>query len=206
LAAVDRATVLPLYREGVDAVARVVDGWDDAQWSAPACGAWSGTDLAGHVLTVIGWYHSWLDRAEAGDATAAFPIGRLDDETARSLAALPDGTGPERIAEFVREATRYADRLDTHWDLPFGYPRGTVTAGRHAGLAASEWHLHAWDFARAAGGDHRPQDATTLYEAGAECLLAAEHGLAADLKSRLAPFAAKRNPWEQILRRSGRTP
>jgi hypothetical protein len=37
-------------------------------------------------------------------------------------------------------------------------------------------------------------------------LLAAEHGLAADLKGRLAPLAAKRKPWEQILRRSGRTP
>jgi uncharacterized protein (TIGR03083 family) len=202
----DQTVVLPLYLDGVDALARVVEGWGERQWETGACGDWSGTDLAGHVLTVIGWYHSWLDRAENGDATPAFPIGQLDEQTARSLADLADRTGPERIAAFAREARRYATRLETHWDLPFGYPRGTVTAGLHAALAASEWHLHAWDFARAAGADHLPADARTLYVACAECLLAAQDGLGATIQRKLAPLAATRDPWNQILRRSGRTP
>lgn len=202
----DRDVVLALYDDGVEAVSRTVAGWDGEQWAKSACGVWSGTDLAGHILTVIGWYHAWLDRAEAGDATPAFPIEQLADETARSLAELPDGTGPDRIAAFVPEAQRYAERLREHWDLPFGYPRGTVTAGQHAALAASEWHLHTWDFARAAGRDHQPANAGALFTACGECLLASQHGLAATLQRPLLPVAAKRDPWKQILRRSGRKP
>jgi len=202
----DRDVVLRLYDDGVRAVEHVVEGWDGEQWAQPACGVWSGTDLAGHVLTVIGWYHSWLDRAEAGDASPAFPIDDLSEQTARSLAELPEGTGPDRVAAFVEEARRYAERLPAAWDLPFGYPRGTVTAGLHAALAASEWHLHTWDFARAAGGEHRPSGATALFIASRECLIVSQKGLGARVQRPLLPVAAKRDAWGQILRRSGRTP
>ena len=64
------AGVLTQYDDGVVAIGRVVEQWDDEQWSRPACGDWSGTDLAGHLVTVIGWYHSWLDCALAGDASS----------------------------------------------------------------------------------------------------------------------------------------
>ena len=43
------------------------------------------------------------------------------------------------------------------WDLPHHRYRDTlVTVGAMAGAACVEWHLHAWDLARALGKDYRP--------------------------------------------------
>jgi len=199
-----QADVLRQYREGVDAVVATVAGWDDAQWAEPACGEWSGTDLAGHLVTVIGWYHSWLDRGLAGDLDPVFPIAALDTETVAALAALPAGSGPARIDEFRASADAYAARLGEHWDAPFAYPRGLVTAGLHAGVAAVEWHIHAWDLAQAAGGDHEPADAEGLFLAAARCQLAVAGGLRGRAGMQAARLAARRRPWHQLLQRMGR--
>jgi hypothetical protein len=198
------ADVLALYRAGVDAVSRAVDGWTREQWARPACGVWDGTQLAGHLVTVIGWYHSWLDRALAGDASPAFPIGELDARTVGALAALPDGTGPERVQTFVAEARRYEVRVAEQWDVPFGYPRGTVTAGLHSGVAAVEWHVHAWDLTRAAGGHYEPDDAEALFAAAARCQLAAAGGIRAAVGGRVVGLAARGRPWHELLHRMGR--
>jgi uncharacterized protein (TIGR03083 family) len=198
------AEVLGLYRSGVEAIGRLVEGWPEEQWARPACGEWTGTDLAGHLVTVIGWYHSWLDCALAGDASAPFPIGDLDARTATALAALPAGSGPDRVATFVTEAERYATRVAGHWDVPYGYPRGTVTTGLHAGVAAVEWHVHAWDLAHAAGGDHTPDDPAALFLAAAHCQLAAEGKLTARLGMPVARLASRRDPWRGLLHRLGR--
>jgi len=199
-----QADVLAQYREGVDAVVATVAGWDDAQWAEPACGEWSGTDLAGHLVTVIGWYHSWLDRGLAGDLDPVFPIAALDTETVAALAALPARSGPARIDEFRASADAYAARLGEHWDAPFAYPRGLVTAGLHAGVAAVEWHIHAWDLAQAAGGDHEPADAEGLFLAAARCQLAVAGGLRGRAGMQAARLAARRRPWHQLLQRMGR--
>jgi len=199
-----QADVLAQYREGVDAVVATVAGWDDAQWAEPACGEWSGTGLAGHLVTVIGWYHSWLDRGLAGDLDPVFPIAALDTETVAALAALRAGSGPARIDEFRASADAYAARLGEHWDAPFAYPRGLVTAGLHAGVAAVEWHIHAWDLAQAAGGDHEPADAEGLFLAAARCQLAVAGGLRGRAGMQAARLAARRRPWHQLLQRMGR--
>lgn len=193
-----------LYHDGVEVIGRLVDGWDAEQWARPACGKWTGTDLAGHLVTVVGWYHSWLDRALAGDASPAFPAAELDGRTASALAALPAGAGPDRIARFTAEADRYAVRVAEHWEVPYGYPRGTVTAGLHAGVAAVEWHVHAWDLAHAAGGDHTPADPAALFLAAARCQLAAEGRLQEHLGMPVAKLVARRDPWSDLLHRLGR--
>jgi hypothetical protein len=164
----------------------------------------SGVDAIGRLVTVIGWYHSWLDRALAGDASAPFPIADLDAQTASSLAALRAGSGPDRVATFVAEAERYATRVAEHWDVPYGYPRGTVTAGLHAGVAAVEWHVHAWDLAHADGGDHAPDDPAALFLAAAECELSAGGKLKARLGMPVARLASRRDPWRELLHRLGR--
>ncbi len=192
------------YLDGVDAVGRAVEGWDEGQWAGPACGVWNGTELAGHLVTVVGWYHAWLDRALAGDATPAFPVEDLDREAAAALAALPVRSGPDRIATFRAEAERYAYRVADHLDVPYGYPRGTVTAGLHAGVAGVEWHVHAWDLARAAGRDHTPADPVALFLGAARCQLAAEGKLKARLGMPVAKLAARRDPWHDLLHRMGR--
>jgi hypothetical protein len=202
----DPAAVLALYREGAGAFVRLAgQAASTGAWDRPACGTWSAADLARHELDVIGWYHGWMDRALDGDATPAFDIEVIDDRTDAGVRALA-GVGPEdAVARFATEAERYAERLEPNWDLPFGYPRGTVTAGLHAGLAACEWHLHSWDLARALGSDHRPGDPATLLVAASACR-AAVGGLRQKIERKPAPVAARARPWETILSSSGRRP
>ena len=200
----DQAEVLDLYQRGVEAITAQVADWTDADWSRPACGTWNGTELAGHLVTVIDWYHAWLDRGLAGITDPAFPIDALDTETGAALGTLHAGTGPDRIVTFTASANRYAQRLVAHWDTPFAYPRGAVTAGLHAGVAAVEWHVHAWDFASAAGRAYEPQNADALFLAAARCQLAVLGGTREQLGLRVARFTARRDPWRQLLRRMGR--
>jgi hypothetical protein len=81
-----------------------------------------------------------------------------------------------------------------------------VTAGLHAAVAATEWHLHAWDLARSIGSGHRPSDPETLYRATGACLARAEGGLKGRIANALTPLGARLSPWEAMLRRSGRAP
>lgn len=198
--------MLALSAGGTDAIARVVDGWTDEQWELPACGTWSGREVVGHLVCVVGWYHAWLDRALAGVSSPPFPASELQARNRDALATLPTASDHARLSEFQREARRYAERLAPSWDLPYGYPFGTATAGLHAGAAASEWHLHAWDLATATGGTHEPSDPHALFVATASCMLTAQGGVRGRIGSWLTPTLAKRDPWNQLLRRSGRDP
>ena len=66
---------------------------------------------------------------------------------------------------------------------------GPLTVGEHTGIALAEWHLHAWDFARAIGEDHTPADPETVAAA----------------RFALTP-APEGPPWTAVLRWSGRIP
>jgi hypothetical protein len=198
---VDRAAVLSAYREGVSAAQATVEGWSVERWSRPACGVWTGTDLAGHLLRVAAWYHEWLDRAESGDPRPPFDWDQLAERNRQELLGLRPATGPDRISLFVEEAERYAERLDSSWGLAYGCPMGTMTAGQHAALAAAEWHLHTWDLA---AGRHRPADPATLLVGAIRARAAAGSGLRPRVESVVAPMVAWRHPWRRLLAASGR--
>ena len=199
----DRGAILALYEEGVGAVQGVVAGWSEDEWLRPACGEWTATDLAGHLLCVARWYHDWLDRAEAGDSSPPFPFADLPARNQAAIDALPATSGPARLEEFGQEARRYAARLPPVWDLAYGYPLGTVTAGLHAGAAATEWHVHAWDLA---AGQYRPAHPGDLFVAVAEARLRSQGGVTGRAAVALLPILARYRPWQQLLRRSGRRP
>lgn len=198
--------VLRLYDEGVDAYARVTDELPPGGWGRRACGQWDATALTRHVAAVAGWYHEWLDRAEAGDATRPFGAEQLAARNELALAALAETSGPAALELFVTRARSYRERLPAVWELPYGYPRGTVTAGLHASMAACEWHLHAWDLARSGGSGHRPSDPDALYRGAGDCLAKAQGGLKGRIAAVLVPVGARLSPWEALLRRSGRAP
>ncbi len=64
---------------------------------------------------------------------------------------------PVHIAAFAASARAYAARLTGVWDLPHHHYRdAVVTVAGMAQTACAEWHLHAWDLARALGQDYRP--------------------------------------------------
>ncbi len=181
------------------------EGLSPDEWTRTACGSWTVAQLARHVLAVAGWYHEWLDRAERGDVAPAFGVEDLAPRNAAALGELAHLDGPAAVEQFVARARAYRARLPAAWDLPYGYPRCTVTAGLHAAMAASEWHLHTWDLAHARGFGHQPSDPATLYEATGECLAAVEGGLKGTLAGVVVPLGSRLRPWEAVLRRSGRS-
>ena len=200
---VNEAEVSRTYVDGVDAIAAVAAGFTDEQWAAPACGAWSAVETVRHVAAVADWYHDWLDRAIVGDTSRPFAADDIDLMTERSLRALEHLDGSAAVERFTARSTDYLHRLNDHWDLPYSYPFGNVTVGLHAGVAAAEWHLHAWDLS-AASTRHQPAEPDVLLIAAGRCVAAAEGGLKGAVLSRLVPVAAKRSPWQQMLKRSGR--
>jgi hypothetical protein len=198
--------VLRLYDEGVDAFARLAGELTGEDWDRAACGEWSAEGVTRHVAAVAGWYHEWLDRAERGDTAPPFRGEELAAQNELALVPLADTVGPAALELFVTRARSYRARLPAAWDLPYGYPRGTVTAGLHAPVAATEWHLHSWDLARSAGSGHRPSDADALYRGVGACLASAQGGLKGRIAAVLVPVGARLSPWEALLRRSGRAP
>jgi hypothetical protein len=132
---------------------------------------------------------------------------------------LPDASGPEHIEAFASSARSYAQRLLPIWDLPHHQYRDVlVTVGGMAGAACAEWHLHAWDFARALGKDYRPADPDILLRGWAEGMPhllawggldraeAEEAAVACGRAGRLAGPAVREDPWHVMLRASGRIP
>jgi uncharacterized protein (TIGR03083 family) len=198
--------VLRLYDEGVDAFDRLARDLTGEDWERRACGDWSVAVLTRHVAAVAGWYHEWLDRAERGDATPPFRAEELAAQNELALVPLAETTGPAALELFVTRARSYRERLPAAWDLPYGYPRGTVTAGLHAAISATEWHLHAWDLARSGGSAHGPSDPDALYRGAGACLATAQGGLKGRIAAVLVPLGARLSPWEALLRRSGRAP
>ena len=114
------------------------------------------------------------------------------------LAALPDRPAAEHIAAFAQSARGYARRLALVWDMPHHRYRDVpVTVGGMAGAACAEWHLHAWDLAKAFGKEYRP--------AAPEIVLA---GWCAGAPQRCpsAPSQNAGDPWLTLLLTSGRSP
>lgn len=160
-----RNDVLAAFADGLHAVARAAAGVLDWSASTP-CVRWRAVDLAGHLLAIAGYYSRLLDAAAAGRPSTGLPRGiDLQNMNDRDLAALPDASGPERIATFLSLARDYGHRLEAaDWQQVLGQWNGLgpLTLAEHTGLAVIEWHLHAWDLARSAGHDHRPADPATV--------------------------------------------
>jgi hypothetical protein len=208
-----RAEVVAAYLDGVAAVARVAAGitgsaFTGAGWAARSpCRLWTAADVAGHLRCVAGYHTRFRDDVLAGRRhlvdehlgpggggvpALSAALARLNAST---LAVLPPAAPEAHLKVFAATATAYAERLPEVWDTPAyrtSPGSGWVTLGQHAGAAVAEWHLHAWDLARSAGLDHRPDDPDLL----------AEIRLPALAHQPLPPGPA----WDAILHASGRDP
>ncbi|WP_084265975.1 maleylpyruvate isomerase N-terminal domain-containing protein [Actinomadura macra] len=196
----DRHRVLESYQDGVQAIRALADGIRD--WDVPTpCADWQLIDLSGHLRCVAENFLEYLQDAPdsrlaklfAQDAASAVLIRQQARQNAAELAVLPAEPGPERIMAFGVSAGAYADLMPDMWDRTHLIYRGTkYTVGDHVGAACVEWHLHAWDMARASGVDYRPRDP--------DLLVSAWHWGVPHL-----PLAAG-DAWEAVLRSSGRSP
>ena len=218
---------LAAFQDGVTVICEIAAQFGDAGWSAPSpCPEWRVIDLAGHLRCVADDFHEYLDDAPASRLARLMAMGAHPDALARKLArqnaaelaALPDASGPEHIEAFASSARAYAQRLLPIWDLPHHQYRDVlVTVGGMAGAACAEWHLHAWDLARAQGKDYRPADPDMLLRgwmagmphlppegAGLPWL---DHAVAAEVvtaRRGAAGPAVREDPWHVLLRASGR--
>jgi uncharacterized protein (TIGR03083 family) len=197
---------LAAFRDGVTVICELSAQFTDEMWLAPTpCTEWRAIDLAGHLRCVADDYHEYLDDAPVSRLARLLATGvhadklgrKLARQNAAELAALPDAPGPAQIAEFAESARLYAQRLPAVWDLPHHWYAGAdVSVGAMTGWVCAEWHLHAWDLARALGKDYRP--------ASPEVLLAGWRAGVPHLPAgRLTPGS---DAWRALLTASGRPP
>ncbi|HMG61887.1 MAG TPA: maleylpyruvate isomerase N-terminal domain-containing protein [Streptosporangiaceae bacterium] len=234
--------VLRAFEDGVAAISRMAVAFGiPEEWAARTpCPEWRARDLAGHLRCIADDYHEYLDDAPASRYARLLGSGphpqalarKLARQNAAELAALPDALPDEHLAAFAESARAYARRLPSVWDLPHHQYRDVVvTVAGMAGAATAEWHLHAWDLARALGAEHRPADPEAVlagWRAGMTHLPAtipgavpgrpaprrpAAAGVAgAALPVPVPSYAVPRraysadDPWHVLLRASGRRP
>jgi uncharacterized protein (TIGR03083 family) len=203
--------LLAAYYDGVTAICQLAARFTSAAWNAPTpCPEWRARDLAGHLRCVADDYHEYLDDAPVSRYARLLGSGphpqtlvrKLARQNAAELAVLPDGPPGEHVAVFAATARAYARRLVSVWQLPHHQYLGqVVTVAGMAGAACAEWHLHAWDLARALGAEHRPADPAVVlagWQAGMVHLPAGH------------PATGRRghpaDPWDLVLLASGRLP
>jgi uncharacterized protein (TIGR03083 family) len=191
-----RSDVLASFDDGVAAIADASRHIRD--WSSPTpCPDWSATDLAGHLLSIVRYYHRLLDAAGEGNPINGLPRGPdLAAMNASDLEQLEESAGAERVSEFNDLANSYGTRLaelgDIGWDRTLGIwdVLGPLTVGQHTGVAIGEWHVHVWDMARSLGRDHRPNDAFVVAQGNRV----------------LRDIPADGDPWLGVLTAYGRDP
>jgi len=201
---------LTTYDAGVAAVCQFAAQFDDISWPAQTpCPEWRAFELAGHLRCIADDFNEYLDDAPVSRyarlmATGAHPdtLGRkLARQNAAELAALSDAPPAEHVAAFAASARSYAHRVSAVWDLPHHQYRDTVvTVGGMVGAASAEWHLHAWDLARALGADYRPADPHAVlagWRAGMPHLPVPSASLG-------ARAVRHYDPWHAVLAASGR--
>ncbi len=199
-------TGLTAYQDGVTVICELAAQFSAATWGAATpCAEWRAADLAGHLRCGADDYHEYLDDAPGSRLARLMATGvhrdtlarKLARQNAAELAALPDLPPAEHIEAFAESARSYAGRLGPVWDLPHHrYRDVVVSVGGMAGAACVEWHLHAWDLARALGQDYRP--------AGPEIVLAGWRAGLPHLP--LREDTGHGDLWLALLRSSGRSP
>jgi uncharacterized protein (TIGR03083 family) len=197
---------LAAFRDGVTVICELAAQFSDELWLAPTpCAEWRAVDLAGHLRCVADNYHEYLDDAPDSRLARLLATGvppdtlarKLARQNAAELAALPEAPGPAQVKAFAESARLYARRLRAAWDRPHHrYGDTAVSTGGMAGLVCAEWHLHAWDLARALGKDYRPARPDVLvtgWRAGVPYLP-------------VPAVSAGAGAWHGLLRASGRSP
>jgi hypothetical protein len=167
--------------------------------------------VAAHLRCVADDYHEYLNDAPVsryarlmGSGVPPQSIARkLARQNAAELAALSEARPAEHIAAFAVSARAYAARLPSVWDLPHHqYREQVVTVAGMAGAACAEFHLHAWDLARALGLEHRPAQPEVVLDGWR----AGMPHLPVDAEAGWLGFGRRRDPWYMLLLASGRLP
>lgn len=194
----DRDAVCSAVQAGIDGVMALVDR-ADADAPTP-CDAWRLLDLVRHLEGIAGAYLLWVGSA-VGGRVAHMRVGEeLAAYNEQVLSRLPVLTVGEHAHRYHLLATDHLRLAMATWDRPVLETPDDVllSVGTHAGIAALEWHVHAWDLATATGREHRPTPAGLAVATRAwDDVLAVVNGIDRD---------GAADPWHGLLRATGRTP
>lgn len=160
----DRERVLSSFNEGVEQIQTLTATLSSGDWSRPTpCPEWLVIDLVRHLQTTAARYHHLLDRALAGAPLHVVKGRDLAQLNATMLLGVSPLSGSDHIAEFVRLASTYAERLTPEvWDVQPYMAGWAASVGQVSPIKASEWHVHAWDIATVIGLEYRPSDPEAL--------------------------------------------
>ncbi|MGO9293177.1 MAG: maleylpyruvate isomerase N-terminal domain-containing protein [Streptosporangiaceae bacterium] len=212
--------IISAFLDGITVIGQLAAQFSPATWNAPTpCPEWRACDMAGHLRCVADDYDEYLDDAPGSRlarlmATGAHPetlLRKQSRQNAAELAALPDAPPSVHIAAFAQAARAYARRVVPVWDLPHHrYRESVVTVAGMVGAGCAEWHLHAWDLAKALGLSYRPA-APEVVLAGWRVGL--PHAQVPGREAASVPAGAVRgpreagdDPWRTLLLVSGRSP
>lgn len=189
------------YGDGIAAIVALAGRFSGESWNAQTpCPEWRAVDLAGHLRCIADDFNEYLDDAPDSRLSRLMATGvhestiakKLARQNAAELAALPDVSPEKHIQAFARSASRYTARLSPLLALPHhSYQGRVITVAGMGGMACVEWHVHAWDLARALGRDYRPADAEAVL---AGWLVGIPH----------QPVLPDADPWISVLRSAGR--
>lgn len=193
-----RGAILAAIDGGVEAVEAAATGSDPA--APTGCADWSVHDLVRHLEAIAGAYLLWVGAAIGGRIGTMRTPHDLRAYNDQMLHRLPQVSTPQHLGRFLGLARDHRRLVDSGWDLPMmRTPTDAVLqVGDHGGVAALEWHVHAWDLGSRAGGRHRPAAAVV------DTLCATWDDTLADVTD--TERNASQDPWDSLLMATGRTP
>ncbi|MFG3259187.1 TIGR03086 family metal-binding protein [Streptomyces sp. NPDC048172] len=182
--------------------ARRVRAIGPGRWEDPTpCPDWTVTDLVNHAVQGNLVYTALLGGGKAEDFLTSLDENALGDAPSESF---------ERAAASCAAALREPGALERAVDYPFGPAVGRKLLG----LMVTDMTVHAWDLARAVGGDDQlPPRLVTWISAHVEWLYDGmdESPLSPANSFRyyaapLPPSSSPDGPQERLLRLMGRDP
>lgn len=165
-----------------------------------ACPAWTVHDLVRHLEAIAGAYVLWVGAAIGGRIGTMRTPDALVAYNDRMLQRLPELPTAQHLERFRALAGDHVQLVRTGWEQPMMRTPGdtVLSVGDHGGVAALEWHLHAWDLGGASGGAHRPSDHVV------EVLCATWDDTLVDITDTMRDTS--REPWPSLLAATGRVP
>jgi uncharacterized protein (TIGR03086 family) len=167
----------------------------EGQWGLPTpCDGWTVKDVADHVL---GGNRFSIPLLAGGSAAEALGVARTGDFTGDPLAGYRESVVAQRQAVAAPGALQ----------VRVTHPMGEVSGRRFVGMRTLDLTVHAWDLARATGGDERlPADLVDLLLALMLPVADWLPGSGAFGSGRSAGLAADADPQSRLLDLTGRRP
>ncbi len=191
-----RDATMAAIEAGIVAVETAAAGSDPGH--PTACPAWTVHDLVRHLEAIAGAYVLWVGAAIGGRVGALRTPDALRAYNDRMLQRLPQLPTEQHLERFRALADDHRRLVGAGWEQPMlRTPGDTVLrVGDHGGVAALEWHLHAWDLGGPSGGAHRPS-AHVL-----ESLCATWDDALVDVTDTMRDTSEE--PWQSLLTATGR--